>query len=205
VGDPYGTGGNPRLQPSSPGRTEVRPACRRTPQPLTFNTNNQISNGPIVPAYDPAGEVTNDGTNQYLYNADGSICAVQAPQFDGMPVMTGYIYDADGNRVAKGTITSMNCDPSVNGFVATANYVLDQAGNQMTELDTDSNGTMAWQHTNVYADGALMATYDNDGLHFYLNDWLGTRRAQTDYEGVLEQTCQPPLRRCRKWKYQFQR
>ena len=27
-------------------------------------------------------------------------------------------------------------------------------------------------------------------LHFYLNDLLGTRRAQTDYAGVLEQTCQ---------------
>jgi len=26
-------------------------------------------------------------------------------------------------------------------------------------------------------------------LHFYLNDPLGTRRAQTDYAGVLEQTC----------------
>jgi RHS repeat-associated protein len=30
---------------------------------------------------------------------------------------------------------------------------------------------------------------NNDGLHFYLNDPLGTRRAQTDYAGVLEQTC----------------
>jgi RHS repeat-associated protein len=35
----------------------------------------------------------------------------------------------------------------------------------------------------------LLATYDNDNLHFYLNDPLGSRRAQTDYAGVLEQTC----------------
>jgi RHS repeat-associated protein len=34
-----------------------------------------------------------------------------------------------------------------------------------------------------------MATYDNDGLHYYLNDPLGTRRAQTDSSGALEQTC----------------
>lgn len=165
------------------------PCLPENPQPLSYNTKNQISDGPIVPAYDSAGDVTNDGTNQYLYNADGNICAVQEQQYDGMPVMVGYIYDADGNRVAKGTITSMSCDPSVNGFTATANYVVDEAGHQLSELDPDSNGTMAWQHTNVYAGGSLMATYDNDGLHFYMNDWLGTRRAQTDYEGVLEQTC----------------
>lgn len=34
-----------------------------------------------------------------------------------------------------------------------------------------------------------MATYDNVGLHFYFNDALGTRRAQTDYAGIVEQTC----------------
>jgi RHS repeat-associated protein len=62
----------------------------------------------------------------------------------------------------------------------------------------DGSGTMAWAHTNVWAGGQLIATYsavtDSSGqpdgaLHFYLNDWLGTRRAQTDYAGVLEQTC----------------
>ncbi len=28
-----------------------------------------------------------------------------------------------------------------------------------------------------------------NGLHFYLNDWTGSRRVQTDYEGVVEKTC----------------
>jgi len=32
--------------------------------------------------------------------------------------------------------------------------------------------------------------HDTDGLHFYLDDWLGTRRVQTDFAGDLEQTCQ---------------
>jgi RHS repeat-associated protein len=36
---------------------------------------------------------------------------------------------------------------------------------------------------------ALTSAYDANGLHYNLNDWLGTRRAQTDYAGVLEQTC----------------
>ena len=35
----------------------------------------------------------------------------------------------------------------------------------------------------------MIAIYDPNGLHFYLNDWTGSRRVQTDYEGVVEQTC----------------
>ena len=47
-----------------------------------------------------------------------------------------------------------------------------------------------------FAAGKLIATYDPDGLHFYMTDPLGTRRAQTDYAGVLEQTCSSlPYRR----------
>ncbi|HEX4031636.1 MAG TPA: RHS repeat-associated core domain-containing protein [Terracidiphilus sp.] len=68
-------------------------------------------------------------------------------------------------------------------------YVRGQGGEQMAEEAMDANGNMAWQHTNVWAAGTLIGTYDNNGLHFYLNDWLGTRRVQTDYEGVTEQTC----------------
>ena len=125
--------------------------------------------------------------------------------YDGVPVdrssSTGR--DADGTRVAKGRITAWSCDPAVNGFQTTNDYILGPSGEQVTEMAMDANNSMAWQHTNVYAAGKLLATYDNDGLHFYLNDplpgspatglrrWggLGTRRAQTDYAGVLEQTC----------------
>lgn len=51
-----------------------------------------------------------------------------------------------------------------------------------------TGSTITRQHTNVYAADNLLATYDTNGLHFYLNDALGTRRAQTDYAGVLEET-----------------
>jgi RHS repeat-associated protein len=159
----------------------------------TYNSNNQLTGTPQLasfPSGDPdlAGKVIYDGANQYLYDGEGRICAVQQ-QWEGMTIMTGYLYDANGQRVAKGIISSWSCDPTANGFNATSNYVLGPSGEQLTELDLDSNGTMTWQHTNVFASGALMATYDNAGLHFHLNDWLGTRRAQTDYAGVLEQTC----------------
>lgn len=54
-----------------------------------------------------------------------------------------------------------------------------------------SGSTISWSHTNVQANGQLIATYDNmgKGLHFYQNDPLGTRRSQTDPSGVLELTC----------------
>lgn len=155
-----------------------------------YNPKNQITGTTQAPggyAYDPVGDVTNDGANQYLYDGDGQICAV-ASSGVGAPTMTGYIYNAEGQRVAKGSITAWSCDPAANGFQATNDYILGPSGEQMTEMGMNAN-SMAWQHTNVYANGKLLATYDNDGLHFYLEDPLGTRRAQTDYAGVQEQTC----------------
>jgi hypothetical protein len=52
-------------------------------------TNNQITGTTQAPggyAYDPAGDVINDGINQYLYDGAGRICAVA----NGL-AMTGYI------------------------------------------------------------------------------------------------------------------
>lgn len=66
--------------------------------------------------------------------------------------------------------------------------MLGLGGEQVTEMGMN-NGAMAWQHTNVYAAGSLLATYDSAGLHFHLTDALGTRRAQANYDGVLEQSC----------------
>jgi RHS repeat-associated protein len=94
----------------------------------------------------------------------------------------------------------MSCDLTVNGYQPTADFIVDLAGAQMTELAVDEGGAVVAQHTNVSAAGMLIATYDNagnlpagtsgyTGLHFYLNDALGSRRVQTDPSGVVEQTC----------------
>jgi RHS repeat-associated protein len=145
----------------------------------------QTTQAPGGVDYDGAGEITNDGVNRYLYDADGHICAVS-----GKAGMTGYLYNAEGERVEKGSITNMNsCDPMSNGFRPENDYILGPGGEELTEMTANSDGVMAWKDTNVYAAGQLMATYDGAGLHFLLNDPLGTRRAQTNYAGVLEQTC----------------
>jgi RHS repeat-associated protein len=152
-----------------------------------YSANNQFTQTSQAQGgvqYDASGDIVADGSNQYLYNADGQICAVH-----NMTGMTEYIYDAEGRRVAEGGISSWSCDTATNGFTVTADYVRDQAGNQLSEFAPGQGGTMVWQHTNVYANGELIATEDNTEAHFYLNDWLGTRRVQTDYLGVTEQTC----------------
>jgi len=155
----------------------------------SFDADNQIQYLKQINGYDPAGNVTYDGKNQYLYDAEGRICAVASIPVPGVTVMTGYIYGADGTRVAKGRISIWSCDPSTSGFTATNDYILGLSSEQVTELGTDpDSGGMEWQHTNVYAAGKLIATYDPDGVHFHLDDPLGTRRVQTDLAGAVEQT-----------------
>jgi RHS repeat-associated protein len=88
--------------------------------------------------------------------------------------MTAYVYDSQGNRVGKGSITTLSCNESTNGFVASAGYVTGLHGEQMTE----TNGTGQWAHTNVFANGSLIATYHDTNLYFAFEDWLGTKRGE---------------------------
>ncbi len=153
-----------------------------------YNAQNQVAstNAPGLtwsPIYNTGGDVTDDGVNQYLYDAEGRVCALYV---NATGAWTGYLYDAAGNRVAKGTIASWSCDITSNGFQQTAGYVVGPAGEQLTEVDTNNN----WVHTNVYAGGKQIGTYDGNvsapTLHFYFDDPLGTRRAQASAAGVLE-------------------
>jgi RHS repeat-associated protein len=162
-----------------------------TASSASYNTNNQISGSSLMLGaavqYDALGDVTADNQNQYLYDGDGRMCAVRNT-YTG--AMTGYIYGADGTRVSTGSISTWgSCDPAANGYQALKDSILGPSGGQLTETGVDANGNVAWAHTNVWVGGQLLATYDPNGLHFYLNDWTGSRRVQTDYEGVVEQTC----------------
>jgi RHS repeat-associated protein len=133
--------------------------------------------------YDAAGNLNGkNGNLQSIYDAEGRLCAT--------PISSGgyevYTYDAEGNRVAKGTNNTLSCDTTASGYALASQYLLGPSGEQMTEL----NSAGAWVHTNVMANGSLIATFDNDsqGAHFYLTDWLGTRRVQTNYIGAVEST-----------------
>jgi RHS repeat-associated protein len=207
-----------QLLQSSPCPASVTPS--QPPATVYYNANNQVTfvsqsapstiSAPTGFTYDAAGGVLNDGANQYVYDAEGRICAEASTPVAGFTTLTGYVYDAEGNRVAKGNITTvqslvsasnpygMSCDPSVNGFTTAGNetdYVLGPGGEPVTELAQDANGRMNWQRTYVYAAGALIATYDpspdtgQPAVSFRLTDWLGTMRVTTDASGVAQSAC----------------
>ena len=151
--------------------------------------------------------VQGDGNilSSVLYDGEGRVCATRQPLLAGLYKQTQYVYDAEGNRVAEGMITdwSKGCDLTQNGFQQTKTYIVGPGGEQMTELSVDATQTSSWVHTNVQANGRLIATYANDSsnctssqsvpcqpstgaLHFILTDWLGTKRVQTTYDGTTE-------------------
>ena len=111
----------------------------------------------------------------------------------GMTTCSGYLYHAVGNRMAKGTITSMTCDPPGNGFQFTQNYAPGLGADELNMLDGKNN----WQRTNIYVGGKLIGTYDlvnnpaNSSqqipwLHFHLEDPLGSKREQVSFSGGVE-------------------
>jgi len=134
-------------------------------------------------AFDVSGNLHSDGLNNISYDAEGHVCAVQ--NMDG--TVTQYLYNAEGQRVAKGHPTSgaMTC-PTPGDFVPTEKYILGLSGEQITQVD----GSNVWQHSNVYANGQPIATYDQQGsqqlLHFQASDPLGSRRVQISSSGTAE-------------------
>jgi len=161
------------------------------------------------PFYDASGNLLTDGVNQYLYDAEGRVCAAASTPIPGSTTVTGYLYDADGIRVAKGSLAGVStlytlsngvltptttCDPTANGFAITENYVLGPGGEELSMIGV-VNGVNTWQRTNVYAGGKLIGTYDMAGgapaLHFHLEDPLGTRRMQLS--GMAANLGQPEI------------
>jgi RHS repeat-associated protein len=188
-----------------------------TPPAEAYYSNNQVNNGLI--GYDAAGDIQTDAAagNQYIYDAEGRVCAVASSPVAGIRIMTGYMYNAEGIRVGKGTISAMSCDVTTNGFQLTHSYVLGLGGEELTTMGPSGTGQSGWRRTNVYGAGKLLATYDlvgsygsrlagGDGsgssetgvgypaLHFHLADPLGTRRMQVSGNltsaGVPELDCQ---------------
>lgn len=171
--------------------TALRDTCSPSPTPVV-DANNRSS----ITSYDSGGNAKylfgdNGLVSDALYDAEGRLCATRQT-YNGLVLMHEYLYDAQGDRVAKGTINSWSCDVTQNGFQLSASYVTGPNGQQVTEFD----GTGNWVHSNAYAGRELIATYTNDGggalgnsnVHFFLSDWLGTKRVQLSVIGVVENT-----------------
>ena len=138
--------------------------------------------------YDASGNTQNDGVNKYWYDAEGQLCAVE--RTIGGPI-TQYIYDAEGARIGKGTLstapaTGATCAPPLSsGFTISTRWLVGLGGDQVTELNSAGN----WAHSNIFAAGKLTATYDTNGIHFELSDPLGTKRVQANASGQVDEYC----------------
>ena|GEM_PF-6382905 len=80
------------------------------------------------------------------------------------------------------SINGLSCNLSTNAFTLSKSYIYGATGELLTEMN--ANG--AWDHSDVYADGRLLATYRDSNTYFEFNDWLGSKRAQLSAAGSLQ-------------------
>lgn len=161
-----------------------------------YNTDNQIttsnnSGRMLTYSYDQAGNVAYDGSNYYIYDGAGRQCAAYNPL---LGAITQYIYDAEGNRAAKGTLNwtasqfetaattpGATCPaPTSPTFTLTTQWVTGFGGEQLSEL----SGTNVWSHGNFFF-GGLHITYLAGDTQFDLTDWIGTKRVVSGASGCL--------------------
>ena len=81
--------------------------------------------------------------------------------------------------------SATTCNVSDNDFSLQESYILDQSGENISELDGSGN----FLRSHVYAAGQLLATYVNNSTEFVFNDWLGTKRVVADPDGGIDGGC----------------
>ena len=121
----------------------------------SYTGNNQISGY----SYDAAGNLLNDGSHSYTYDAENRINAV-----NGGSTAT-YVYDADGKRVSK-KVSAVESD-----------YIFDPSGNPMTIFSSGCGN--CWASGFVFANGRQIAEYENSSTYFITTDQLGSTRLMT--------------------------
>ena len=152
---------------------------------LNFTSgNNRVSNW----SYDNAGNLLSDGSNNYLYDAENRLCAVQ--QLPPLTGTFGYFYAANGPLIGLGSLTSFTCDLTKNGMLTGSGSLNNvyMAGPQGERL-IETNGSFQLLHYNAFWEGKLLGTFAGTtevqtNWHFALNDWLGTKRVTTTSTGA---------------------
>jgi len=148
--------------------------------PMNPANNNRIDMQGSAFLYDAAGNLLNDGTNFYTYDAENRIIEVQLGSSSGT-VLATYGYDANGQRVHRTGVTSDTCDN--NGL---RDYVYDLDGNWV--LEVVSGGTEC--KTEIHAGSRHFVTDVNGNTYFDHSDWLGTMRLRNTYQSPTQfETC----------------
>ncbi len=133
----------------------------------TANTQNRLVGPPYQ--YDAAGNMTNDGSHTYFYDAENRLTKV-----DGGSTAT-YNYDAEGRRVEKATGSTYH------------DYLYDLTGNVVTEWCTNCAGFTGWSTGYVYFNGQFAAQYSNATTYFAHKDHLGSTRLLTGLNQAVVQ------------------
>jgi RHS repeat-associated protein len=143
-----------------------------SPQLSFSGGNNRIdsSNGFV---YDASGNVLYDpGLMLYFqYDAESRLVCTDSVQGG---CNTQYIYNAEGDRVAKKTAGSI-----------TNQYLLDPGGANLTELD----GSGAFVRGEIDAGLIHLGTYFNGSTYFEHGDWTGTMRLRTGLNNEIAEQC----------------
>src|SRR5208283_1932219 len=133
---------------------------------FTFNANNKITNAGVT--YDAAGNVTDDGTYSYTYDAEGRVTTATASSGQ----VGAYDYDAFGHRTHE----------SIGG--TKYEFIFDLSGRPYEEII----GKTAKQ-TELYAGGTHVGVYANGTTYFSSTNWLGTEVRHTLPGGTNASTC----------------
>jgi RHS repeat-associated protein len=134
---------------------------------LTFSsTTNRITSAGY--SYDAAGNVTSDGFHTYTYDAEGNVTAV-----DGGSTAS-YVYNALNQRVSE----------TVGG--ATTQFAYNVAGQRVSIWNTASPAGELQEE--YYVGNKRVAYFANNMLHFQHQDWTGTERMRTTFNGAVEGT-----------------
>jgi len=136
---------------------------------LSFDTTtNHITGSGYT--YDAAGNMTQDGPTSlgfhtYTYDAEGNITSVDAG------TTAQYVYNALNQRVR-----------TVVGTAATE-FVFNAAGQRVSVWDGSTHTQLRGQY---YWGSQPVAYYAGSAAHFQHQDWLGTERMRTTYNGAVE-------------------
>jgi RHS repeat-associated protein len=132
---------------------------------LTFNTSkNQVTTSGYV--YDAAGNLYSNGVHTYSYDADGNLTLV-----DGGSTAQ-YVYNALNERVEAISAGSV-------GKLFTFNL----SGKRTSIWDASGGAQLQGQ---TYWGGLPVEFYASGQAHFQHQDWLGTERLRTTYNGSVE-------------------
>jgi len=115
--------------------------------------------------YDAYGNLTNDGTSTYVYDAENRLISTTAGS-----VISSYTYNGDGDRISQ----------TVDSTLTT--YVLDVATPLTMVLSETSNGSTIhyWQGLDV------LTQSDGSQTEYLAYDGLGSVRQVTDSAGLVE-------------------